>query len=99
MFIDRKTDVRRWDTEHEDETKPRFGPRLHRRGLSGLPVVNTKLGQGDFANFTVDDVIKTVRVNSYGDTPEEKGQEEMDNYLKRDKENPRRFRTASAVRK
>ena len=57
------TDVKLWEAEHKDETKPPLGPRLCRRGLLGQPKesIKTLLGQGDFANFTVDNTITTLR--------------------------------------
>ena len=39
------------------------------------------LAQGDLADVTVDNIITTLRNNGYGNTPEEKGQEALDNYF------------------
>ena len=48
----------------KEETTPRLGPRLNGRGLPGQPkqIIKTLLGQGDPANFTVDN----IRNNGYG---------------------------------
>ena len=32
-FVEWVTDVRLWEAEHKDETKPRLEPRLNKRGL------------------------------------------------------------------
>ena len=32
-FVEWVADVRLWEAEHKDETKPRLATRLHRRGL------------------------------------------------------------------
>ena len=39
------------------------------------------LWQGDLADFTVDNIITTLRNTGYGNTPEEKGQEALDYYF------------------
>ena len=56
---------------------------LYRRGLLGQPtqIVKTSLGQGDLANFTVDNIAETLRNHGYGDTLGEKGQEALDNHF------------------
>ena len=79
----------------------RLEPRLYRRGVFGQPkqIVNTKLGQGDVAEFTVDNVFKTVNENGCGDTPEEKGQEALDKLLRYATKKPRRSRITSTVRR
>ena len=76
-------DVRLWEAEHKDETKPRFGPRLFRRGFFGQPrqIIKTLLGRRDLANFTVDNLIETLSNIGCGDALEEKGQEALDNYF------------------
>ena len=57
-----------WEARHKEETTPRLGPRLgprlKGRGLPGQPkqIIKTLLGQGDPANFTVDN----IRNNGYG---------------------------------
>ena len=75
--------MRLWEAEHKDETKPRPGPGLHKRGLLGQPkqIIKTLLDQGDLANFTVDSIIETLSNNGYGDTLQEKGQVVLDNYF------------------
>ena len=67
----------------QEETKPRLGPRLCRRDPFEQPkqIIKTWLGQGDQANFTVDDIIETIRNSGYEDTVEERGQEAVDHYL------------------
>ena len=82
-FVEWVTDVRLWEAERKGETKPRPGPRLHRRGLLGQPkeTIKTLLGQGDLAGFTVENNIETFRNNGYGDTLEDKDQEALDNYF------------------
>ena len=66
-FVEWVTDVR--EAQHKDETKSRLGPRLCRRGLLEQPkaIINTLLGQGDLANFTVDKIIETLKNNVCGD--------------------------------
>ena len=68
-FVEWVTDVRLWEAQHKDETKSRLGPRLCRRGLleQPKPIINTLLGQGDLANFTVDKTIETLKNNVCGD--------------------------------
>ena len=82
-FVECVTDVRLWEPEHKDETKPRLGPRLNKGGLLGQPkqIIKTLLDQGDLVNFSVDNIIDTLRNNGYGDTLAEKGQEALDNYF------------------
>ena len=65
------------------EDRDRLGPRLYRRGLHGQPkiIVKTKLGTQDVAQFTVDNIIKCLKDNGYGELPEELGQEALDNYF------------------
>ena len=65
-----------WEAEHNDDAKPRLGPRLCRRGLLGQPkqIIKTLLGQGDLANFN----IETLKNTGYGDTLEENGQEALE---------------------
>ena len=36
-FFEWVTDVKLWEAEHKEDTTPRLGPRLHRRGLHGQP--------------------------------------------------------------
>ena len=43
--------------------------------------VKPKLGQGDLANFLVNNIIETFWNNGFGDTPEVQGQEALDNYF------------------
>ena len=52
-------------------------------GLHGLPkiIVKTKLGTQDVAQFTVDNIIKCLKDNGYGEVPEELGQVALDNYF------------------
>ena len=75
-FADWVTDVRLWEAEHKDETKPRLGPNLYKRGLFGQPnqIINAKLREGELANFTAGNIIQTLEDDGYGDTPGEKGQ-------------------------
>ena len=82
-FVVWVTDVRLWEAEHKDETKPCLGPRLYRRGLLGLvkQIFETWLGQGDLASFIVGNIIETLRNNGNGDTFAEKDQEALDNYF------------------
>ena len=63
QFVEWVTDVRLWEAQHKNETKSRLGPRLCRRGLleQPKPIINTLLGQGDLANFTVDKTIETLK--------------------------------------
>ena len=79
-FVERVTEVRLPEAQHK---KPRIWPRLHRRGLLLLGKlkqnIKTLLGQGDRANFTVENIIETLRLNGYRDTVEEKCQEALDN--------------------
>ena len=51
------------------------------RRLFGQPkqIVKTRLGQRDFAGYTLDNVIKALREKVYGDTQEEKGHAALDN--------------------
>ena len=78
-----KTDVRLWQVEFKLEDRDRLGPRLYRRGLHGQPkiIVKTKLGTQDVAQFTVDNIIKCLTDNGYGELPEELGQGALDNYF------------------
>ena len=79
-FVECVTDVKLWEAGHKEETTPRLGPRLNGRGLLGQPkqIIKTLLGQGDPANFTVDN----IRNNGYGDTLEKNGQEVLANPLR-----------------
>ena len=72
-FAEWETDVRVWQVEFKVEDRDRLGPRLHRRGLHGQPktIVKTKLGTQDVAQFTVDNIIKCLKDNWYGELPEE----------------------------
>ena len=76
-FAEWETDVRLWQVEFKVEDRDKLGPRLYRRGLHGQPktIVKTKLGTQDVAQFTVDNIIKCVKDNGYGELPEELGQE------------------------
>ena len=51
--------------------------------MHGQPkiIVKTKLGTQDVAQFTVDNIIKCLKDNGYGELPEELGQEALDNYF------------------
>ena len=82
-FAEWETDVRLWQVEFKVEDRDRLGPRLYRRGLHGQPKTNvkTKLGTQDVAQFTVDNIIKCLKDNGYGELPEELGQEALDNYF------------------
>ena len=82
-FVELVTYVKLWEAEHKEETKPRLGPRPCRRGLLGQPkqIINTLVGQGDVANFSVDHIIETLRNNGYGDSLEEEGQGALDSYF------------------
>ena len=82
-FAEWETDVRHWQVEFKVEDRDRLGPRLYRRGLHGQPkiIVKTKLGTQDVAQFTVDNIIKCLKDNGYGELPEELGQEALDNYF------------------
>ena len=82
-FAEWETDVRLWQVEFKVEDRDRLGPRLYRRGLHGQPeiIVKTKLGTQDVAQFTVDNIIKCLKDNGYGELPEELGQEALDNYF------------------
>ena len=82
-FAEWETDVRLWQVEFKVEDSDRLGPRLYRRGLHGQPkiIVKTKLGTQDVAHFTVDNIIKCLKDNGYGELPEELGQEALDNYF------------------
>ena len=82
-LVELVTYVKLWEAEHKEETKHRLGPRFDRRGLLGQPkqIINTLVGQGDVANFSVDHIIETLRNNGYGDTLEEEGQGALDNYF------------------
>ena len=65
------------------EDRDRLGPRLCRRGLHGQLkiIVKTKLGTQDVAQFTVDNIIRCLKDNGYGELPEELRQEALDNYF------------------
>ena len=80
-FAEWETDVRHWQVEFKVEGRDRLGPRLCRRGLHGQTkiIVKTKLGTQDVAQFTVDNIIKCLKDNGYGELPEELGQEALDN--------------------
>ena len=82
-FAEWKTDVRLWQVEFKVEDRDRLGPRLYRRGLHGQPkiTVKTKLGTQDVAQFTVDNIIKCLKDNGYGELLEELGQKALDNYF------------------
>ena len=82
-FAEWETDVRLWQVEFKVEDRDRLGPRLYRRGLNGQPkiIAKTKLGTQDVAQFTVDNIIKCLKDNGYGELPEELGQEALDNYF------------------
>ena len=82
-FAEWETDLRLWQVEFKVEDRDRLGPRLYRRGLHGQPktIVKTKLGTQDVAQFTVDNIIKCLKDNGYGELPEELGQEALDNYF------------------
>ena len=82
-FAEWETDVRLWQVEFKVEDRDRLGPRLYRRGLHGQPkiIVKTKLGTQDVAQFTVDNIIKCLKDNGYGELPQELGQEALDNYF------------------
>ena len=82
-FAEWETDVRLWQVEFKVEDRDRLGPRLYRRGLHGQPkiIVKTKLGTQDVAQFTVDNIIKCLKDNGYGELPEKLGQEALDNYF------------------
>ena len=75
--------MRLWQVEFKEEDRDRLGPRLYRRGLHGQPkiIVKTKLGTQDVAQFTVDNIIKCLKDNGYGELPEELEQEALDNYV------------------
>ena len=82
-FAEWEIDVRLWQVEFKEEDRDRLGPRLYRGGLHGQPkiIVKTKLGTQDVAQFTVDNIIKCLKDNGYGELPEELGQEALDNYF------------------
>ena len=82
-FAEWEIDVRLWQVEFKEEDRDRLGPRLYRRGLHGQQkiIVKTKLGTQDVAQFTVDNIIKCLKDNGYGELPEELGQEALDNYV------------------
>ena len=82
-FAEWETDVRLWQVEFKVEDRGRLGPRLYRRALHGQPkiIVKTKLGTQDVAQFTVDNIIKCLKDNGFGELPEELGQEALDNYF------------------
>ena len=82
-FAEWETDVRLWQVEFKVEDRDRLGPRLYRRGLHGQPkiIVKTKLGTQDVAQFTVDNIIKCLKDNGYGELLEELGQEALDDYF------------------
>ena len=75
--------MRLWKVEFKVEDRDIPGPRLYRRGLHGQPktIVKTRLGTQDVAQFTVDNIIKCLKVNGYGELPEELGQEALENYF------------------
>ena len=81
-FVEWVYHVRLWEAEHKDERKPHLGPRLYWR-LPEQPnqTIKTLLGQGDPANFTVQNTIETLRNGGYGDTLDEKSQEVLDKHL------------------
>ena len=78
-FVEWVIDVRLSEAELKDETKPRLGPRLHRRGLLGQPkqMIQTLRLVRETANFTVDNSIDTLRNDGFGESLEEKGQEAL----------------------
>ena len=79
QFVEWVMHVRLWEA-----AKPRLGPRLYKRGLLGQPkqIIKTLLGQGDLANFTVDNNIETFGNDGYyGDTFAKKGHEALDTYF------------------
>ena len=78
-----ETDVRLGQVEFKLEDRDRLGTRLYRRGLHGQPqiIVKTKLGTQDVAQFTVDNIIKCLKDNGYGQLREELVQEALDNYF------------------
>ena len=82
-FAEWETDVRLWQVQFKMEDRDRLGPRLYRRGLHGQPkiIVKTELGTQDVAQFAVDNIIKCLKDNGYGELPEELGQEALDNYF------------------
>ena len=82
-FAEWEIDVRLWQVEFKEEDRDRLGPRLYRRGLHGQPkiIVKTKLGTQDVAQFPLDNIIKCLKDNGYGELPEELGQEALDNYF------------------
>ena len=82
-FAEWETDVRLWQVEFKVEDRDSLGPRLYRRGLHGQPkiIVKTKLGTQDVAQYTMDNIIKCLKDNGYGELPEELGQEALDNYF------------------
>ena len=45
------------------------------------PIVKTKLGTQDVAQFTVDNIIQCLKDNGYGEFPQDLGQEVLDNYF------------------
>ena len=67
------TDVRLREAEPKDETNPRFGPRLYRRGLLGQPkqIIKTVHGHGHQANF----ITTTFRNNGFGNALERRVRE------------------------
>ena len=69
-FIDCVTCARLWMAEHKGETKLRLGPRFCKRGLFGQPkqIVKTKFVHWDVVNFTVGNIIQTLRIYSNEDT-------------------------------
>ena len=82
-FAEWEIDVRFWQVEFKLEYRDRLGPKLYRRGLHGQPkiIVKTKLGTQDVVQFTVDNIIKCLKDNGYGELLEELGQEALDNYF------------------
>ena len=48
---------------------------------SRRPFVKTKLGTQDVSQFTVDNFIQCLEDKGYGELPEERGQEALDNYF------------------
>ena len=52
-FFEWVTGVKLWEAEQKDETKPRHGPRLYKRGLLRQPkqIIKTMLGSGRLGEF------------------------------------------------
>ena len=93
--------MRLWQVEFKVEDRDRLGPRLYRRGLYGQPkiIVKTKLGTQDVAQFTVDNNIKCLKDNGYGELPEELGQEALGNYFDMRQARLKAFRITFSVKK